>query len=81
MQAKAKRGHHYQTSFTRNVKGISLSEKEETTTKYMKMTKKKKWHVKSVGKTEREKKDHMGIKWNWTFSHSHQIYKQNKIKI
>ena len=42
MQAKAKRGHHYQTSFTRNVKGISLSEKEETTTKHMKMTKKKK---------------------------------------
>ena len=52
MQAKAKRGHHYQTSFTRNVKGISLSEKEETTTKHMKMTKKKKGHVKSVGKTE-----------------------------
>ena len=63
MQAKAKRGHHYQTSFTRNVKGISLSEKEETTTKYMKMTKKKKnRHVKKVGKTKQEKKDHMGIK-------------------
>ena len=39
MQAKAKRGHHYQTSCTRNVKGISLSEKEKATNRNMKIMK------------------------------------------
>ena len=39
MQAKAKRGHHYQTSCTRNVKGISLSGKEKTRTRNMKIIK------------------------------------------
>ena len=81
MQAKAKRGHHYQTSFTRNVKGISLSEKEETTTKHMKMTKKKKKRTCQIsGKNWVRKKGSHGNKMKLNiFSFTPNIQtKQNK---
>ena len=39
MQLKKKRIQHHQTSFTRNVKGTSLSKKEKATTKNMRTTK------------------------------------------
>ena len=56
-EAKAKRVHHHETSFTRNVTGTYLSEKEKATTRKMKITE---------GKKNLKKKKNLIVKVKYT---------------